>query len=111
MMCQYICIPLDLVDLMGAIFSTSYRHYLSDNANMLPRLFQVLLQLTSIVFAMQIALKLVPDNKTFTNLLMGKDDNYETLKEDMQTLISLLMPFLEEIHTILVRLSSCLLTL
>uniref|UniRef100_A0A2N9E869 Glycolipid transfer protein domain-containing protein n=1 Tax=Fagus sylvatica TaxID=28930 RepID=A0A2N9E869_FAGSY len=51
--------------------------------------------------AFKIALKLVPDNKTFTNLLMGKDDNYETLKEDMQTLISLLMPFLEEIHTIL----------
>jgi hypothetical protein len=60
---------------------------------------------------LQVALKLVPDNKTFTNLLMGKDGNNETLKEETQTLITLLSPFLEEIHSILVRSNSCLLTL
>ncbi|XP_060673693.1 glycolipid transfer protein 3 isoform X3 [Ziziphus jujuba] len=49
----------------------------------------------------QIALKLVPDNETFIGLLMAKDENYETLKEDMQTLILLLVPFLEEIHSVL----------
>lgn len=52
---------------------------------------------------LQVALKLVPDNKTFTNLLMGKDGSNETLKEETQTLITLLSSFLEEIHSILVR--------
>ncbi|KAE8100454.1 hypothetical protein FH972_018350 [Carpinus fangiana] len=51
--------------------------------------------------AFKVALKLVPDNKTFTNLLMGKDGNNKTLKEETQTLIALLSPFLEEIHSIL----------
>ncbi|KAL3572733.1 hypothetical protein D5086_026637 [Populus alba] len=52
--------------------------------------------------AYKVALKLVPDNKTLINLLMPKDETYDTLKEDMQTLISLLVPFLEEIHSVLV---------
>lgn len=51
--------------------------------------------------AFKVALKLVPDNKTFTNLLMGKDGSNETLKEETQTLITLLSSFLEEIHSIL----------
>ncbi|XP_031259670.1 glycolipid transfer protein 3-like [Pistacia vera] len=51
--------------------------------------------------AFKVALKLVPDNITFINLLLAKDENYDTLKEEMQTLISLLGPFLEEIHSIL----------
>ncbi|KAK8642904.1 hypothetical protein V6N13_012228 [Hibiscus sabdariffa] len=51
--------------------------------------------------AFKVALKLVPDNKTFTSLLMTKDQNYDNLKEDMQTLISLLVPLLEQIHSIL----------
>ena len=34
---------------------------------------------------------------------MGKDGNNETLKEETQILITLLSPFLEEIHSILVR--------
>ncbi|KAG6626060.1 hypothetical protein I3843_15G019600 [Carya illinoinensis] len=51
--------------------------------------------------AFKIALKLVPDNKTFTDLLMGKDGDCETLKEEMQTLISLFLPLLEESHSIL----------
>ncbi|KAJ4700911.1 Glycolipid transfer protein [Melia azedarach] len=51
--------------------------------------------------AFKVALKLVPDNITFMNLLKAKDENSETLKEEMQTLSSLLVPFLEEIHSIL----------
>ncbi|XP_039043473.1 glycolipid transfer protein 3-like isoform X2 [Hibiscus syriacus] len=53
--------------------------------------------------AFKVALKLVPDNKTFVSLLMTKDQNYNNLKEDMQTLISLLVPLLEQIHSILVE--------
>ncbi|KAB5557283.1 hypothetical protein DKX38_008192 [Salix brachista] len=51
--------------------------------------------------AYKVSLKLLPDNKTFINLLMPKDETYDTLKEHMQTFISLLVPFLEEIHSIL----------
>ncbi|GMI90816.1 GLYCOLIPID TRANSFER PROTEIN 3 [Hibiscus trionum] len=51
--------------------------------------------------AFKVALKLVPDNKTFISLLMTKDQNHDSLKEDMQTLISLLVPLLEQIHSIL----------
>lgn len=51
---------------------------------------------------LQVALKLVPDSKTLINLLMPEDETYDTLKEDVQTLISLLVPFLEEIHSVLV---------
>ncbi|KAK8552332.1 hypothetical protein V6N12_040932 [Hibiscus sabdariffa] len=53
------------------------------------------------IYTFYVALKLVPDNKTFTSLLMTKDQNYDNLKEDMQTLISLLVPLLEQIHSIL----------
>ncbi|KAJ6335816.1 hypothetical protein OIU77_025708 [Salix suchowensis] len=52
--------------------------------------------------AYKVALKLVPDSKTLTNLLMPKDETYDTLKEDVQTLTSLLVPFLEEIHSVLI---------
>ncbi|KAK6246367.1 hypothetical protein SCA6_009457 [Theobroma cacao] len=51
--------------------------------------------------SLQVALKLVPDNETFISLLMTKDQTYDNLREDMQTLISLLVPILEEIHSIL----------
>lgn len=51
--------------------------------------------------AFKIAVKLVPDNKTFTGLLMGKDENYEILKADMESLVTLLGPVLEEIHSTL----------
>ncbi|XP_040997971.1 glycolipid transfer protein 3-like [Juglans microcarpa x Juglans regia] len=51
--------------------------------------------------AFKVALKLVPDRKTFTYTLMGKDGNNESLKEEIQTLISLFLPLLEEIHFIL----------
>ncbi|XP_061970197.1 glycolipid transfer protein 3-like isoform X2 [Populus nigra] len=52
--------------------------------------------------AYKVALKLVPDNKTLIDLLMPKDETSDTLKEDVQTLISLLVPFLEEIHSVLI---------
>ncbi|XP_011027367.1 PREDICTED: pleckstrin homology domain-containing family A member 8-like isoform X2 [Populus euphratica] len=52
--------------------------------------------------AYKVALKLMPDNKTLIDLLMPKDETYDTLKEDVQTLISLLVPFLEEIHSVLI---------
>ncbi|KAK6938297.1 Glycolipid transfer protein domain [Dillenia turbinata] len=48
--------------------------------------------------AYKVALKLVPDNEEFINLLMAKDESYETLKEEIQTLTSLLVPYLEGIH-------------
>ncbi|KAG4147764.1 hypothetical protein ERO13_D05G243300v2 [Gossypium hirsutum] len=51
--------------------------------------------------AFKVALKLVPDNKTFISLLMAKDQNCDNLKEEMQTLITLLVPFLEQIHSVM----------
>ncbi|KAK7410673.1 hypothetical protein VNO78_01651 [Psophocarpus tetragonolobus] len=51
--------------------------------------------------AFRVAIKLVPDSKTFMDLLKEKDENCETLKEKMQILVSLLMPFLEDVHCIL----------
>ncbi|KAG5019157.1 Glycolipid transfer protein 2 [Glycine soja] len=59
----------------------------------------VLAELTEIV--LQVAKKLVPDSKTFMDLLKEKDENCETLKEKMQILVSLLVPFLEDVHCIL----------
>lgn len=52
--------------------------------------------------AYKVSLKLLPDNKTFINLLMPKDETYDNLNEHVQTFISLLVPFLEEIHSILI---------
>ncbi|XP_030524599.1 glycolipid transfer protein 3-like [Rhodamnia argentea] len=51
--------------------------------------------------AFKVALQLVPETKTFINLLKTKDESYENFKEDAQTLISLISPVLEEIHSIL----------
>ncbi|KAG4200882.1 hypothetical protein ERO13_A05G242000v2 [Gossypium hirsutum] len=51
--------------------------------------------------AFKVALKLVPDNKTFISLLMAKDQNCDNLKEEMLTLITLLVPFLEQIHSVM----------
>ncbi|TKY74146.1 Glycolipid transfer protein 2 [Spatholobus suberectus] len=60
--------------------------------------------------AFRVAIKLVPDSKTFMDLLKEKDENCDTLKEKIQILVSLLVPFLEDIHCILVSLTSCFLT-
>ncbi|GMH21931.1 hypothetical protein Nepgr_023774 [Nepenthes gracilis] len=51
--------------------------------------------------AYRVALKLLPDSKTFMNLLMAKGQNFDTLKDEIQTLVSFLMPLLEDIHSIL----------
>ncbi|KAB1220939.1 Pleckstrin homology domain-containing family A member 8 [Morella rubra] len=51
--------------------------------------------------AFKVALKLLPDNKTFSNLLMGKEGNNGTLKEEMQNFVSLFSAYLEEIHAVL----------
>ncbi|KAL2339670.1 hypothetical protein Fmac_007610 [Flemingia macrophylla] len=49
----------------------------------------------------QVAIKLVPDSKTFMDLLKEKDENCDTLKEKMKILVSFLVPFLEDVHSIL----------
>ncbi|KAA8546533.1 hypothetical protein F0562_002728 [Nyssa sinensis] len=51
--------------------------------------------------ACRVALKLVPDNKTLLDILMAKDEDYDMLKGEMQALISLLLPLLDQIHSIL----------
>ncbi|KAK7282633.1 hypothetical protein RIF29_11566 [Crotalaria pallida] len=51
--------------------------------------------------AFKVALKLVPDSTTFMDLIREKDENYDTLVEKMQILISLLAPFLDNIHCII----------
>ncbi|PIA41779.1 hypothetical protein AQUCO_02200303v1 [Aquilegia coerulea] len=51
--------------------------------------------------AYKVALRLVPESKTFISLLMAKDEDYETLKEEIESLISVLVPILDEIHSIL----------
>lgn len=54
---------------------------------------------------LQVALKLVPDHKTFINALMAKDhdQNLGSLLKEMQTFVTLLEPLLEEIHSSLVH--------
>ncbi|XP_062099231.1 glycolipid transfer protein 3-like [Humulus lupulus] len=50
--------------------------------------------------AVKVALKLVPGHKTFLNALMEKDDeNPDSLREELQTFVSLLKPLLEDIHS------------
>ncbi|KAL9270541.1 Glycolipid transfer protein 2-like protein [Drosera capensis] len=51
--------------------------------------------------AYKIALKLLPDTKTFLNLLMANGQGLETLKDDITTLTSLLTSFLEDVYSIL----------
>ncbi|KAL5714645.1 hypothetical protein ACHQM5_016577 [Ranunculus cassubicifolius] len=51
--------------------------------------------------AYKVALKLVPESKCFISLLMPKDGNFEMLKEELLTFISVLVPILNEMHCIL----------
>ncbi|KAK7293725.1 hypothetical protein RJT34_16598 [Clitoria ternatea] len=51
--------------------------------------------------AYRVALKLVPESQTFMDLLKAEDENYDTLKEKMQILVSLFVPLLEDVHCIL----------
>ncbi|KDP43034.1 hypothetical protein JCGZ_25220 [Jatropha curcas] len=52
--------------------------------------------------AFKVALKLIPDTKTFINLLKPRDEKIEKLTEDIDTFISVILPILEEIHSILI---------
>lgn len=51
---------------------------------------------------MKVCLKLVPDNKTFMDAIGARDESYDTLREDIDTLSSLLTPILKEIYFVLV---------
>ncbi|KAJ8628785.1 hypothetical protein MRB53_022108 [Persea americana] len=51
--------------------------------------------------AYKVALKLVPENNTFIRLLLAEEEECSILKEEIQTLVSLLLPILNEIHAIL----------
>ncbi|KAH9626278.1 hypothetical protein KSS87_007170, partial [Heliosperma pusillum] len=51
--------------------------------------------------AFRVALKLIPDTDTFISVLKAKDENLDTLKDDIETLISLLVPLLEDLHSTL----------
>ncbi|XP_038701103.1 glycolipid transfer protein 3-like isoform X2 [Tripterygium wilfordii] len=50
--------------------------------------------------AFKVALKLVPDNETFIDILTAKGETYEAL-EDIQNYVTLLAPMLEYIHSTL----------
>nr|XP_043638053.1 glycolipid transfer protein 2-like [Erigeron canadensis] len=52
--------------------------------------------------AYRVALKLVPDNKTMIDILISEAQDEETLKNDIKTFKSLLVPLLDEIHSTLV---------
>lgn len=51
---------------------------------------------------LQVALRLVPESKTFIDILKNEDEEIDMLIQKMQILVSLLAPFLEDIHCILV---------
>lgn len=51
---------------------------------------------------MKVCLRLVPDNKTFMDAIGARDESYDTLREDIDTLSSLLTPILKEIYFVLV---------
>ncbi|KAK1266588.1 hypothetical protein QJS04_geneDACA009045 [Acorus gramineus] len=51
--------------------------------------------------AYKVALKLIPEREEFIGLLMYEGQDYNMLKKDIQSLISLLLPFLNDIHSTL----------
>ncbi|KAF2584785.1 hypothetical protein F2Q70_00036846 [Brassica cretica] len=53
--------------------------------------------------AFKVALKLVPNNNTFINVLAGKDESHQMVQDDIRSLISLLIPLVSQLHSILVR--------
>lgn len=56
---------------------------------------------------LQVALKLVPDSKTFMDILKENDESYDSQMEKIKILVSMLGPFLEGIHCILVSSTLC----
>ncbi|AEE76485.1 unnamed protein product [Arabidopsis thaliana] len=51
--------------------------------------------------AFKVALKLVPNNNTFINVLAAKDETHQMVQDDITSLISLLIPLLSQLHSIL----------
>lgn len=51
---------------------------------------------------LKVALKLVPNNNTFINVLSAKDESHQMVENDISSLISLLIPLLSQLHSILV---------
>ncbi|CAL9768539.1 unnamed protein product [Musa acuminata subsp. burmannicoides] len=54
--------------------------------------------------AYKVALKLIPEKKLFISLLMGKGQDQNMLKPDIQNLVSLVQPLLTDIHANLKKL-------
>ncbi|XP_057533047.1 glycolipid transfer protein 3-like [Amaranthus tricolor] len=51
--------------------------------------------------AYKVALKLLPDTNMFINLLMAKGEHFDILREEIQALVSLLLPLVQDLHSIL----------
>ena len=51
---------------------------------------------------MQIALKLIPERKVFTNLLLGMGQDCSALKDEIERLALQLLPLLDDIHSMMV---------
>jgi hypothetical protein len=52
---------------------------------------------------LQIALKLIPERKVFTSMLLGMgQEDCSALKDEIRRLASLLRPFLDDIHSMMV---------
>ncbi|KAJ0951716.1 putative glycolipid transfer protein [Helianthus annuus] len=51
--------------------------------------------------AYRVARKLVPDNKTMLEILLSEAKDEENLKDDLKTFTTLLIPLLDEIHSVL----------
>ncbi|KAG6520345.1 glycolipid transfer protein 3-like isoform X1 [Zingiber officinale] len=51
--------------------------------------------------AYKIALKLVPERETLIRLLMGQEQDYEALKQDIKSYVSVIQPLLDEICALL----------
>ncbi|KAG1369994.1 putative Glycolipid transfer protein 3 [Cocos nucifera] len=50
--------------------------------------------------AYKVALKLIPERKIFISVLMGKGQDYNMLKADIQNLVPMLQPLLNESHAL-----------
>lgn len=53
--------------------------------------------------ACKIALKLIPERTIFVGWLMGENQNYSLLKVEIEKLVQLLQPFLDDIHAMLAK--------
>jgi len=51
---------------------------------------------------LQIALKLIPERKVFTSLLLGMGQDRCALKDEIRRLALLLRPLLDDIHSMMV---------